>query len=273
MRFALIVGAFFSFASGVQLFVLTDHTEAFFAWTIASGASATILGAFYLTACTIALLSWHRQPWVRARVGILGVVVFLWATLLATALHLDQFHLTSGSNLGRAAAWIWLIVYIADPILVTAALIVQWRMPGEDPPRAAPSPSAYRRFLAVSAVFFGAAGAVMFLLPALAVRMTAWPLTPLTSRTIGAVALGTAGVFATMGWENDADRIRPAAIGFTVAAALLLVGVARYPGEFEWGGTGPLHLVVIGVLAIVGVAGRPWRKVASGRAPSRPRGP
>lgn len=53
MRFALILGATLTFLSGVQLFVLTDHTADLFAWTIGAGATATIMGAFYWTACSL----------------------------------------------------------------------------------------------------------------------------------------------------------------------------------------------------------------------------
>src|SRR5215470_9731581 len=57
MRFVLILGAVLTLISGTQLFVLTDHTAEFFAWTIAAGSSATVMGAFYWTACVLSFLS------------------------------------------------------------------------------------------------------------------------------------------------------------------------------------------------------------------------
>jgi len=255
MRFALLIGAFFSFVTGLQVFVLTDHTADLFAWTIASGVTATLLGSFYWTASVIALLSWRRQPWVRARVGIPGVVVFLWATLLATLLHLDLFHLSSGGPLARGAAWIWLVVYIADPILVTVALVIQWRTPGADPPRTAPLPPLFRGFLGVVAVLYGLFGTVLFFFSASAIEMAAWPLTPLTSQVIGAVTLGGAGVLATMWWENDADRMFPASVGFIVAPILLVLGAIRYSGEFTGGFPTVAYAGLALGLAIAGIGG------------------
>jgi len=66
MRFALALDACLTLVSEVQLFVLTTRTPEVFAWTIAAGSTATIMGAFYWTACGLSFLSWRR----RARVGI-----------------------------------------------------------------------------------------------------------------------------------------------------------------------------------------------------------
>jgi hypothetical protein len=156
MRFALILGATLTLISGVQLYVLTDRTDDLFAWTIAAGSSATVMGAFYWTACVLSYLSWRRQPWVRARVGVPGVTLFLWATLYATLMHLDRLHFSGSAN-GRIAAWAWLVVYVGDPILVTIAAVVQWRTRGVDPPRAAPLATPYRYALIASGAMFAAA--------------------------------------------------------------------------------------------------------------------
>jgi len=135
MRFALILGALLTFLAGVQLFVLTDRTADWFAWTVGAGSAATILGGFYWTACVLSYLSWRRRDWAGARVGVPGVAAFLWATLLTTLLHLDKFHFSDASPTGKGAAWAWLVIYVVDPVLVTTALILQWKAPGEDAER------------------------------------------------------------------------------------------------------------------------------------------
>lgn len=268
MRFALILGATLTFLSGFQLFVLTEFTEDTFAWTIGAGATATIIGAFYWTACPLAFLSWRRQPWVRARVGVPGVTLFLWATLFTTLVHLDKFHF-SGSASGQFAAWAWLIIYIVDPVLVTVALVLQFRAPGVDPPRVEELPIVYRVALDAAGAAFAVLGLVMIVAPAVVVGRSAFPLTPLTSRTIGGWVLAMGVVFLTMAWENDFDRIRPAAVASVVASVLFLVGLLRYSEEFTWNAAGLAYLVMLGVILAIGIAGLAGRRdrteVAVGR--------
>ena len=57
MRWVFRVGSVLVTAAGIQLFVLTDHTDRLFAWTIKNPLTAAFLGAFYFTALTLAALS------------------------------------------------------------------------------------------------------------------------------------------------------------------------------------------------------------------------
>ena len=57
MRWVFGVGSVLVSAAGIQLFVLTDHTDRLFAWTIKNPLTAAFLGAFYFTALTLAALS------------------------------------------------------------------------------------------------------------------------------------------------------------------------------------------------------------------------
>jgi hypothetical protein len=255
MRFALILGAVLTFFTGVQLFVLTERTDELFAWTIEASLTATIIGAFYWTACVLAYLSWRRQPWVRARVGIPGVALFLWATLVTTVIHLDRFHLDSDIATARLAAWAWLIIYIADPILVSVAWLLQGRVRGNDPPRTAPLAPPSRVFLIVSGSAAGGLGLVMLLAPSALTDAAGIPLTPLTSRTVGAWVVAMGAVFVTMAWEDDRDRIRPAAIASLVASVLLLVGTVRYAEQVDWGPGGWIYVVLIGSILVSGMVG------------------
>ncbi len=255
MRFALLLGAILTFLSGFQLFVLTDSTEDTFAWTIGAGATGTIIGAFYWTACPLSYLSWRRQPWVRARVGVAGVTLFLWATLFTTLAHLDKFHFSSESGSGRMAAWAWLVIYVFDPILVTAAVVLQRRSSGVDPPRAYQLPAFYRIALDLLGGAFSVLGLVMLVVPGAVVGRAPFPLTPLTSRTIGAWVLAMGVVFLTMAWENDYDRIRPAVLASLVAPGLLLIGTIRYWDQFSCGASGWAYLIMIGLIGSMGVLG------------------
>lgn len=254
MRFALILGAILTFLSGVQLFVLTDRTADLFAWTIAAGSSATIIGAFYWTACCLSFLSWRRQPWARARVGVPGVTLFLWATLFTTLAHLDKFHFTGGVS-ARMAAWAWLIIYIVDPVLVTIALVLQWRAAGADPARVRLLTAPYRGLLVLAAAVFAVVGLAMLFAPAAVMATASWPLTALTSRAIGSWVLAMGVVFATMAWENDVDRIRPAAVASLVLPVLVVIGIVRYWDQFSWGIAGGVLAGLLLVVAVIGVLG------------------
>ena len=110
MRTILLVGGVLVTIAAIQLFVLSTETDRFFAWTIKAPISAAFLGAFYGSASVIAFLSAREEQWARARVGVPGVIVFIWLTLLATLLHLDEFHLDSDHSLARSVAWVWVVV-------------------------------------------------------------------------------------------------------------------------------------------------------------------
>jgi hypothetical protein len=60
-------------------------------------------------------------------------------TTVATLMHLDRFHLSAAGILARAAAWMWLTVYLIVPLAPTTLLVAQLRLPGTDPAREAPA--------------------------------------------------------------------------------------------------------------------------------------
>src|SRR4051812_20818448 len=82
MRVILLIGSFFVLVAGIQLFVLTEYTEALFAWPIRPPLTAAFLGAFYWTAFTLAFMSARQAVWAHARVGVPGVLVFVTLTLV-----------------------------------------------------------------------------------------------------------------------------------------------------------------------------------------------
>lgn len=253
-RFVLIAGAILTFLAGIQLFVLSDDTADYFAWTIAAGSTAAVIGAFYWTASLLAFLSWRRPEWANARAGVVGVTFLLWATLLTILIHLGSFHL-AGSGMARLSAWSWLILYACYPILVTIALVIQLRATGVDPPRTAPLSTAYRYALGISGFVSVILGVMMLVIPGVVADVSATPLTPLTSRSIGSWLLAMGVIYIAMMLENDAARIRPPAVASVVGAVLLLVVLARYWPQFTWGGVRWSFLLFVAVPAGLGIAG------------------
>jgi hypothetical protein len=255
MRVALFTGALLVSLAGIQLYFLTTRTAHYFAWTITVPMTAAFLGAFYWTALPLALLSALERVWIRARVGIPGVLLFLWATLATTLIHHDKFHFHSADHFARGAAWLWLVIYAADPVLISVALVIQISTPGADPPRAALLPSWYRAAVGAQAVISLGIGAAMFANPMWVARWWPWPLTPLTARAMASWILGLGGVLAMAFWENDWIRIRIATISYTVLGILQLVALARYSGGFTWGWRGSLYTALVASVLLLGVYG------------------
>ena len=256
MRTILWVGVVLVFVAGTSLYVLTDHTERYFAWTIKVPLSAAFLGAFYYTACVIAALSVRRREWARARVGVPGVTAFLWLTMLATLLHLGLFHLSSGVGTARVAAWLWLFIYVVDPIALTIILFLQLREPGDDPPRATPLPGWYRGVAVIEGILLVAVGIALFAAPSTGTHLWPWPLTPLTARMTAAWLVGLGITLVCASVENDWDRIRPAFAGLVALVLLQTIALARYAGDVAWATPRAQgYLALLGLNLVLGVVG------------------
>jgi hypothetical protein len=254
MRWVFGIGALLVTAAGVQLFVLTDHTDRFFAWTISPGLSAAFLGAFYFTALVLAAGSAMEREWARARVGVFGVWLFVTLTLVATLLHLDKFHFHDPGLIPRGAAWLWTIIYVVEPPAVLAAIVLQFRAAGRDRPRERPLPVWYRAVLAAQSVVLIVAGLWLFTAPD-SVGWWPWTLTPLVARAMAAWLLGLGVVLATAARENDWDRIRIATTAYVVLGVLQLVASARYAGDLRGGAARVVYLAFLVLVVASGAVG------------------
>jgi hypothetical protein len=258
MRAILYVGGFFVLVAGIQLFAFPGETDEIFAWTIDSRMSATCLGAFYWSAAVLALLSAREGTWARARLGVPGVLAFVWLTLLATLLHLDLFHLDEGGFRAQAAGWIWLAIYALEPPVLTAVYVMQLRAAGEDPPRLNPLPRPYRSFLIVCAVALLAFGPALFIAPLDVGAGWPWPLTELTGRAIAAWLVALGGLLAALAWEDERTRIRLGLLLLLTLVPLQAIALGRFGDEVDWDSAGAVAYVgALVVIAIAGVWG--WR--------------
>lgn len=237
--------------SGIQLFILSDYTDSYFAWTIMPPLTAAFLGASYLGSLPLIFLSSRRKFWAGARLAVFGVLVFTIVTLIATLLHLDRFHLSSPEPLARFAAWVWLLIYVLVPPSLIVLTIQQLRIPGIDPPRTAPLAGWFRIALAAQAAIMLALGTILFLFP-LAIPWP-WTLTPLTGRAVAAWLIGIGVIVAHMVWENDYGRIRNGLLSYALVAALQFLALARYASTLNW--SHPSTIIYIFFLAGMLVAG------------------
>lgn len=234
MRWLLLVAGFLVLLAGFQLFILTEYTDQYFAWTIQPFITAAFLGGGYFASFLMEFLASRKTRWAEVRIVVPAVFTFTTLTLLATLLHLDRFHFTSTAVFAQAAAWFWLSIYV----IVPPAMLVMWyrqsRALGDDPERSAPLPAILRLVLIAQAVIMLAWGIALFADPALFAASWPWKLTPLTSRAVGAWLIGIGVLAAHSVFENDYSRIRVGLLSYAAFALLELIALARYPPNFSW---------------------------------------
>ncbi|MGY1641037.1 hypothetical protein ACI782_07850 [Geodermatophilus sp. SYSU D00703] len=262
MRVLLVAFAVLTALGLGSLYVLADRTGETFAWTIDPPLTAAFLGAGYAAGCVLVVLSLRDGVWARTRVPLLTILVFVVVTLAATLMHLDRFHLAAefaGSPFAaRAAAWFWLGVYVVVPLAMVALLVPQEQAPGTDPPPRHPVPRVLRGLLAAESVVLAGVGALLFVAPATATALWPWSLAPLSARVVAAwlVAFGVATALAAV--AGDLERLRTAAIAYTVFGLLVALAVARFPGVVRWGEPAAWVFTVV-LVAVVATGAAGWR--------------
>jgi hypothetical protein len=256
-RIIFLVSAFLAAIAGIQLYILTDHTDQYFAWTILNPLSATFLGAGYWTGVTLLLFSTAERAWANIRIAIAAVCTFAPLVLVATLLNLGIFHFQAPDLNPRIAAWAWMIVYVSVPFLLGAVVLFQLRTPGGDPPRGTPLPALLRFLIGANGIVALGVGLILFFAPLLSptpqALLTFWPwkLTPVTAQTIGVgfLSLGTASLQFLR--ENSWRRGRVGTVPYLLIGLLQLLAVARYPQYFHWQSPGA-WLYLLYMLAILG---------------------
>jgi len=233
-RWILLIASVLVFLVGVQLFVLTDMTDQFFAWTIQSPLTAAFLGAAYWASFTMEYFASRHRTWAHARIAVPAVLAFTGITLVVTLIHIDLFHFDELSVTTRFLTWAWLFVYAVVPPVMIVLLFRQVRSDGVDPQRQSRLSTWFRTLLVVHAALLIPIGIALLIAPTVTAQIWPWTLTPLTGRAIGAwlVGLGIAAVHAVR--ENDWMRIQPATMSYVVFGVLELVALARYPDEIGW---------------------------------------
>ena len=266
-RAVLAVFAVLSALAVISLFVFSDRTDEWFAWTIAPPLSACFFGACFAATLVIEILSLRQRAWSPIRLNALAIFVFAALTLAATLLSLEKFHLgaeTAVTVQARAAAWFWLVVYVVVPLALPVLVVLQERAPGADPADRAPLPLPLRAALGVEAAVLLVVGVALFAAPATAATLWPWPLTPLVARVTGAwlIAFGlVAGVTAIAG---DLGRQRSATIAYAVLGALVLVATVRFRDTLAWGSPAAWVFLAMAVaVTLTGAAG--WRLAPGGR--------
>lgn len=257
LRNLFYMGGLLSLMAGVQLFVLSEQTETYFAWTIQSPLTAATFGGFYFGTMVLGFLSGREKNWAYVRGPALGLLVFLWGTTLATFLHLDKFHLTSQNWLTLAVAWIWILIYIVVPPMLIVMLIAQARAQGNDPERSLNMPAWMRALLLAHGIAGITFALLLFFIPQIIIPAWPWALTPLTARVFSAWLISFGIVDLQTAWENDWQRVQIVTIGQIVFGLLAMIAMARYANEVRWLSAGsPGYLAYLLIMLAIGVYGR-----------------
>jgi hypothetical protein len=249
MRALLIAGGSLVAIAGVQLFVLSEHTDMWFAWHIEDPLIAAFLGAFYWAAWVLAWLSAREKTWSRARLGLPGVLAFVWLAGIATAVHYEAMQLPDGNDpITQEVAWTWVLIYFLEPPILLGLLIHQLRVPGTDPPRVERLPGWFRSASLALGVVLTVGGAAAFIAPA---DVWPWDVAPLAGRVAAAWVVAEGLLLVQVSWEDDWARVRPTIVHLVVLGALQLVALARYGDVLDWdsAATWAYPALVLAVLA------------------------
>ncbi len=257
-----------------QLLIFADVADRYWAWTIHTEQSAAFVGAAYGAGLVLSLLSLRMTRWSRIRIPIVTVTVFTVLTTVATFVHMHRLHLEDGGPIARAAAWIWLAVYLVVPIACVVVIARQEADRGPAEPVIRPMSGWLTRVLLVEGLALFAAGVLLFLggisvhhHDATAELTSFWPwsLTPMSAMVIGAwlIAFGLAAGMAI--GRGDLAQLLVPSVTYTAFGVFELIAVI-----WHWPQVSPrdpglwVYLAVLTAITLTGAYG--WRAARQTRS-------
>lgn len=216
------------FIAGVQLFVLSEQTDLYFAWTIPLPFTAAFMGAGYWAALANAFVIIRNPSWDRTRVSIPAGLTATTLLLIATILHISQFHLDSPARITRFVTWVWIIVYVLTPPIFLYFFVVQLRGARDKNASQNPFPGWMRGGFYLLAILGLITGFGLFFFPQFFIPLWPWPVPPLASRVVGSW-MATFGVAsASLAWGNDLVTGAGALASLFAFCVLQFVVIFRY---------------------------------------------
>jgi hypothetical protein len=255
MRWFLRAGALLAIIAGTQLTILTEHTDAFFFWTIGKPVTGAFLGSTFTAAAVLALIASRQRQFVRARLALPAVALVSNLLLWATLANFGAFD--------HAISPIWIEVYVFLPPVIILLVVQQLAVPGRDPAPERRLPSWLRLVLAGQAVVMMGGGVLLFIASDTTIDWWPWELTDLTAKAVGGWLLGIGATAAYAAWHNDAEDVPRAAPAYLALGGLALLTILRYPNDVDFGDpTAWIYLLVALTALVVGVYGTPiaWRE-------------
>lgn len=220
------------FIAGVQLYVLSEQTDVYFAWTIAVPFTAAFLGAGYWAAMVAAYMNWRETANVAARTTGLTSLAATGILGIATFMHLDKFHLNSPEFITRFVTWVWIVVYAVTPFVFLWLWVAYGRSKDESM-GAKPFPNWVRAGYWLIVILTLPAAVLLFLAPTAIIPFWSWELTPLTARAVSAWFMAYGIACITINRENNTDNTAGVRISLFAFCALQLIALARYLPGFD----------------------------------------
>jgi membrane protein CcdC involved in cytochrome C biogenesis len=249
LRAVLWLFALLALTAGVMLFVFSNRADDFFSWKVAPPLTAAFLGASYWAACILLAWTAQRRSWLRARATMLPVITIAVLLLVATLIHEDRF------DFGRVFGLFWLVAYIVVPPVLGLALWRQLRVRGSDETLRVPIPGWLRVLVGLQALVMLGVGIALFVAPADAKDIWAWPLTPLNARVVGAFVIGFGVSAANAAWEHDLYRFEGSALAYAALGVLELAALAWHEPDLAGGSTDTwLYVAFLVSVVIAGAA-------------------
>jgi hypothetical protein len=211
----------------ITLLGFPDRTGDLFAWKIKAQMTSMMLGAAYGSGAYYFLRVVLARRWHTVSIGLLAISGFAWLMEIATLIHWDVF------IRGHWPFILWIVVYSITPLLVPLVWLLNRRAdPGTPDEVDAQIPALARLGLAGWGVTTLGMTTFMYLAPHAAISIWPWPLTPLTSRVVGAwFVLSLAGLLLARDGRWSSARVLVQAL--LLASVLTLIGVGRTWDEFD----------------------------------------
>ncbi len=212
---------------GPILLILPGKTADYWAWPIQPDMSAIWIGSAYTFGAVALMLMLLQGRWTSALIPVASTLPFAVVMLAATLIHNDRF------SHGTPQYYVWLLIYIALPIVLPCILLLNRRR--RQPPH--PGELVLPRRLRTAFIAAGLAAALIGL--ELSVAPDAirdswpWQLTPLMARVVGGwlLFLATGGLAAAFERRYAAYRFYLPAAAFWFA--MLLVASIAHNRDFR----------------------------------------
>ncbi len=219
----------------------------------ASPLNARFIGALY-TGLGIGVLLCLRTRWFReVRLIVVGIAVATATLLVITLYRLGVYGMGELAFPDQFPVG-WTLFYIIDPLVVVYTL---WRFRGQDTAPNTPNPLAW--LWATEAVFLGALGLLLLLLPNLAISLWPWAMTSPLSQLYSGHFLTLAVVSALAVREPRWEAVRIMVITLMAIAFLILAVSVIHFDRFKSDLSTVIWFAFFGAQAI-GLAVLLWRR-------------
>ncbi|MDX1615816.1 MAG: hypothetical protein R3300_15995 [Candidatus Promineifilaceae bacterium] len=246
---AAIIIPFLLAATAILFFVGQDNLEQRFAWGISPALTAAYGGAGYFGGAYFFSRVLLGRRWRRVAAGFLPVAAFTAAMLVTTLLHWSRF------DPGHFPFQVWLILYIATPVLVPLIWWRNQRLAAPTGPAADVLPGSVRWSMGLLGGLVTVAALLVLVSPELASDNWPWTLSQLTARFMAGwhLLLGVGGLVLARQRRWAAWRVPAQSI--LIWQGLVLINMVIHRGDFtsasllNWY-TGFVAAAVLGVAAL-----------------------